>query len=177
MLWIGSGHNQELATPHQRRTAARAALIGILGVSTLVWQPNSVQGAGDLSRQTPVDVTVELGTATGDLKFSPSTIEIETGKLYKLILKNPSPNRHYFSAPLLGSRVFTRKVQVMGKEPGKDAIAEIYGNITRIEVAPGTTSEWWLVPIATGNVHFQCDSGKDGAKNADKGMVGQIVIK
>ncbi|MDZ4842762.1 MAG: hypothetical protein SH859_11580 [Hyphomicrobium aestuarii] len=153
--------------------------VGRLGLALVLAcaAPAVAMAAGDLSRQTPVEVTVELGTAAGDLKFVPSSVEVETGKLYKLILKNPSPNRHYFSAPMLGSRVFTRKVQVFGKEGGKDAIAEIYGGITRVEVAPGATAEWWFVPVATGTVAFQCNSGKAGEKNADKGMIGQIVIK
>ena len=163
----------------QRARAGVLRAVGRLGLALglACAAPAVAMSAGDLSRQTPVEVTVELGTAAGDLKFVPSLVEVETGKLYKLILKNPSPNRHYFSAPLLGSRVFTRKVQVFGKEGGKDATAEIYGGVTRIEVAQGATAEWWFVPVSTGTVGFQCDSGKAGEKNSDKGMFGQIVIK
>lgn len=134
----------------------------------------SMHAAGDLTRQPPVDLTIELSNAAGEPKFTPATVELETGKLYKLILRNPSPNRHYFSAPGLVSRAFTRKVQVM---QGKEAVAEIYGTITRIEVAPGGTSEWWLVPLATGKFEYHCDGRKDGVPNKDRGMLGQGEIK
>ena len=57
--------------------------------------------AGDLSRQVPpevpLEVRVQLGDDKGGRRFIPARIEIETGKLYRLILSNPSPERHCFS--------------------------------------------------------------------------------
>jgi len=55
--------------------------------------------AGDLTKQTPVEVRVELGTAGGAHTFTPSNLTFETGKLYKLVLTNPSRIKHYFTSP------------------------------------------------------------------------------
>jgi hypothetical protein len=49
--------------------------------------------AGDLSRQTPIDVTVTLGSP-GKHEFTPKQLRFETGKLYKLILRNDSNDPH-----------------------------------------------------------------------------------
>ena len=54
--------------------------------------------AADLSRQTPIEVSVDLGTANNPFVFSPSELTFQTGKLYKLVLNNPSTDKHYFSA-------------------------------------------------------------------------------
>lgn len=57
-----------------------------------------LHAAGDLAGQTPVDVRVQLGNDKGARRFFPERIELETGKLYRLILSNPSPEKHYFSS-------------------------------------------------------------------------------
>jgi hypothetical protein len=53
--------------------------------------------AGDLPRQTPIEVTVDLGSA-GKHEFAPKQLKFETGKLYKLILRNTSSDPHYFTS-------------------------------------------------------------------------------
>ena len=54
--------------------------------------------AGDLSRQPVSEITVSLGNEAGELKFFPNQLEFESGKRYKLVLKNPSSQKHYFTA-------------------------------------------------------------------------------
>ena len=44
--------------------------------------------AGDLSRQEPIEVAVELGKP-GQHAFVPNKLRFETGKLYKLVLQEP----------------------------------------------------------------------------------------
>jgi uncharacterized cupredoxin-like copper-binding protein len=56
---------------------------------------------------------VQLGTSDGAHVFEPNSLTFETGKLYKLVLSNPSPNKHYFTSPGFASKVFTRKVEVI----------------------------------------------------------------
>ncbi len=75
-------------------------------------------GAGDLSRQDPIEVVVELGRP-GTHAFFPHRIELETGKLYKLVLTNKSDAPHYFTSHDFSQRVFTRKVQVVSAAPEK----------------------------------------------------------
>ena len=123
--------------------------------------------AGDLSRQTPIEVTVDLGSP-GKHEFAPKQLKFETGKLYKLIL-------HAFS-----QMVFTRKAQVTQQLNGKAiTLAEFKGAIREIEVDPGQSAEWWLVPVAAGRASdLRCDiKTSDGKTHAELGMTGEIVIE
>jgi hypothetical protein len=61
----------------------------LLAASVLLANGAATQAAGDLSRQTPIEVTVELGKP-GQHVFVPNRLKFETGKLYKLVLTNPS---------------------------------------------------------------------------------------
>jgi uncharacterized cupredoxin-like copper-binding protein len=150
-----------------------AAAIGVMGgLPTALWS------AGDLSRQNPIEVTVDLGKP-GQHVFVPSQIKLETGKLYKLILRNPSEDPHYFTSDAFSGMVFTRKVQVTQQRDGKTiTLAEFKGAIREIEVYPGHAAEWWFVPIAIGRVaDLRCGIVKDGKTHAELGMVGEIVIE
>jgi len=138
------------------------------------------QAAGDLSRQEPIEIAVDLGTSETPYGFSPNRIELETGKLYKLVLRNRSNLPHYFTSHEFSQRVFTRKVQVVAEAGGKaETLAEFKGGIREIEVYPGQRAEWWLVPVATGRLtDLQCGiRGNDGKTHAEHGMVGEIVIR
>jgi uncharacterized cupredoxin-like copper-binding protein len=66
----------------------------------------------DLTRQNPIEVRVNLGNAEDARVFEPNGISFEVGKLYRLVLHNPSKTKHYFTSPGLADRVFTRKVEV-----------------------------------------------------------------
>jgi uncharacterized cupredoxin-like copper-binding protein len=140
----------------------------------------SAFAAGDLSRQDPIELVVDLGTPETPFGFSPNRIEMETGKLYKLVLRNRSDLPHYFTSHELSQRVFTRKVQVVATIGGKpQTLAEFKGAIREIEVYPGHSAEWWLVPVAAGRLtDLHCGiRDKDGKTHAEHGMVGEIVIR
>jgi uncharacterized cupredoxin-like copper-binding protein len=135
--------------------------------------------AGDLSRQQPVEVTVDLGKP-GQHVFAPSQLKFETGKLYKLILRNNSDDPHYFTSHNFSSMVWTRKVQVVQTRGDKSVtLAEFKGAIREIEVYPGHSAEWWFVPVAAGRVSdLHCSiKDKNGKTHAELGMVGEIVIE
>jgi uncharacterized cupredoxin-like copper-binding protein len=143
------------------------------------WMFPSAQAAGDLSRQTPIEVVVELGKP-GTHGFFPSKLHFETGKLYKLVLKNPSDDPHYFTSNAFTQLIFTRKVQVTQMRDGKSVtLAEFKGAIREIEVYPGHSAEWWFVPVAAGRAtDLRCGIvGKDEKSHADHGMVGEIVVE
>jgi uncharacterized cupredoxin-like copper-binding protein len=151
-----------------------------LALATFAAAVAPAQGAGDLSRQDPIELVVDLGTPETPYGFSPNRIELETGKLYKLVLRNRSELPHYFTSHELSQRVFTRKVQVIASVGGKaQTLAEFKGAIREIEVYPGHSAEWWLVPVATGHLtDLQCGiRDKDGKTHAEHGMVGEIVIR
>jgi hypothetical protein len=67
-----------------------STLIGALALA-------AAHAAGDLSRQTPIEVVVELGQPSR-YAFSPNKLRFETGKLYKLVLRNDSNDPHYFTS-------------------------------------------------------------------------------
>ncbi|MBI3570660.1 MAG: biphenyl 2,3-dioxygenase [Gammaproteobacteria bacterium] len=132
----------------------------------------AVFAAGDLTAQMPIEVKVLLGDKANSLRFSPDKIELETGKLYKLVLHNPSVTAHYFSSEGLARAVFTRKAQVLA--PDGKTIAEVKGAISEIEIYPGGTAEWWFVPIKAG-VFSDLKCTIKG--HAEAGMVGTITLK
>jgi uncharacterized cupredoxin-like copper-binding protein len=162
-------------------TAARAKAAAFLGAAVMAAAASApVRSAGDLSRQVPIEVVVELGSADRPHAFGPSQLRFETGKLYKLMLKNRSAEPHYFTSQEFTQRIFTRKAQVNAEVDGKTLrIAEIKGAIRDIEVFPGQTVEWWFVPVATGRMtDLRCGvMGKDGVSHAERGMTGEIVIE
>jgi uncharacterized cupredoxin-like copper-binding protein len=122
---------------------------------------------------------VELGKP-GHHAFVPNRLRFETGKLYKLVLHNPSSDPHYFTSHGFTQLIYTRKVQVVQMRDGKPVtLAEFKGAIREVEVYPGQTAEWWFVPVATGRVtDLRCGIvGRDGRSHADHGMVGEIVIE
>ena len=159
----------------RKTTLITAAAVG----AALIWAPAAF-AAGDMSKQDPIEVRVDLGKDGVDQhRFYPDKLTFETGKLYKLVLHNPSNSKHYFTSLGLASKVYTRKVQVMD-DIGVDRknIAEIKGAIREVEVYPGGTSEWWFVPVATGTItDLSCSiKDKDGKTHASLGMTGTIVI-
>jgi len=139
---------------------------------TLLLFPASLLAAGNMIDQQPIEMTIALGNTENKLRFFPSTLEFETGKLYKLVIKNPSTQKHYFTAEELSRSVFTRKVQVVNKS--NKTLAEVKGHINEIEVYPGGTTEWWFVPVKTltsSRLHCSIKG------HSEAGMTGQITIK
>jgi uncharacterized cupredoxin-like copper-binding protein len=158
---------------------AFSRLISRSAAALLLVATSLAHAAGDLSRQEPIEITVELGTP-GSHAFVPNKLRFETGKLYKLILRNPSSDPHYFTSHAFTQLIYTRKVQVVQNRDGKTTtLAEFKGAIREIEVYPGQTAEWWFVPVAAGRVtDLRCGIvGADGKSHADHGMVGEIVIE
>ncbi len=84
----------------------------------------------DLTKQFPIEKIINFKGSVGDLHYyQPSELLFNTGKLYKLILKNISDSKHYFSSSEFSKAIFTRKVQV---KFGDNKIAEVKGVINEI---------------------------------------------
>ena len=133
---------------------------------------SAANAAGDLSRADPAEVVIEMGQADAKhMYFKPNHIELETGKAYKIVFKNTDKIKHEFAAPEFVTKVFTRKVEVLGAD-GK-MVAEVKGAINEVEVAGGGTVEWFMVPVQTGkDIPIEC--AIEGHKEA--GMVGTVTI-
>lgn len=167
--------------PTDRRHALAAALGATVLARPALAQSPAPRGGGDLSRQDPVELVVTLGTPDGRHVFSPSTIRLRTGVLYKLVLRNMSREAHYFTSDGLAASVWTRKVQVMNPTPGAQpaVLAEIKGPVREVEPHGGQTIEWWLVPVQAGRFEdLRCEiRAADGRTHTEHGMRGVVIIE
>lgn len=110
------------------------------------------------------EIKVSMGNSSGELKFFPSNIQLETGKPYKLLLDDPSPIKHYFTSKDFADASWTKKVQV-----GK---VEVKGAIHELELQPGAEAEWFLTPMKPGTYELHCSI----PGHAAAGMVGEILV-
>lgn len=110
------------------------------------------------------EIEVSLGNTSGELKFFPSSIQLKTGKSYKLLLDNPSPVKHYFTSKDFADASWTRKVQA-----GK---VEVKGAIHELELKPGAVAEWVLTPMKSGTYELHCSI----KGHAAAGMLGEITV-
>ncbi|MBJ56656.1 MAG: biphenyl 2,3-dioxygenase [Rickettsiales bacterium] len=137
-----------------------------------------VLSSGDLTRQKEITTVVVLSGVVGKHHYyQPSDLHFETGKLYKLIIKNKSDSKHYFSSVKFARSIFTRKIQVNIKG-GK--VSEIKGIIDEVELWPGNELEWWFVPIKTGvfdDLYCRVRDEITEKSHKEMGMVSTIYIK
>ena len=132
----------------------------------------SAHAAGDLSRADPQEIVIEMGTSGDKMYFEPNHLDLETGRAYKIVLRNVDDTKHEFAGHELIEKLFTRKVEIT--DPSGDLVAEIKGNVREIEVGPNREVEWFIVPIQTGeNIPMECEI--EGHKEA--GMFGTVTIK
>lgn len=110
------------------------------------------------------EVQVSLGNNANELKFFPNNLEFVAGQRYKLILDNPSPQKHYFTAKDFADISWTQKV-----EAGK---VEIKGAIHELELKPGSQAEWVFVPMKSGKYSLRCPI----AGHTEAGMTGVITV-
>ena len=133
--------------------------------------------SADLTRQKEIEKIILLKGEKGRIHFyEPNELVFKTGKLYKLIIKNDSDSKHYFSSTSFARSIFTRKIQV---SIGDKKIAEVKGIINNIEVWPNHQLEWWFVPIKTGvfkDLHCNVKDTKTDLSHSKMGMVGTIII-
>lgn len=144
----------------------------MLMIAGCFYMPKLLMASGDMTAQQPIEKTVQLGDKHNKLRFYPADLEFETGKLYKLVIKNPSKMKHYFSAEAMAQAVFTRKVETLDSR-GK-TISEVKGSVREIELYPGGIAEWWFVPVKTLH-HSRLHCSIKG--HSEAGMTGQITIK
>ncbi|MEO0396497.1 MAG: cupredoxin domain-containing protein [Cyanobacteria bacterium P01_A01_bin.137] len=116
------------------------------------------------SQQSLNTLQVHLGNQDGGLVFEPDTLTFEAGKRYKLLLDNPSPVKHYFTAKDFTDVIWTQKV-----EAGQ---VEVKGAIHELELKPGAEAEWVLIPQKPGTYELHCSI----VGHAEAGMVGQLTV-
>ncbi len=110
------------------------------------------------------EVKVSLGNSANELKFFPSNLQFVAGQPYKLLLDNPSPQKHYFTAKDFADSGWTQKV-----EAGK---VEIKGAIHELELKPGGEAEWVFFPMKPGKYSLRCPI----PGHTEAGMTGVITV-
>jgi uncharacterized cupredoxin-like copper-binding protein len=113
---------------------------------------------------TPIEMKISLGNTANELKFFPDRMQLIAGKKYKLLLSNPSPQKHYFTAREFASNSWTQKVDAGN--------VEIKGAIQELELRPSTTAAWVLVPMKSGSYQLRCTIPGHTAA----GMTGTISV-
>lgn len=154
--------------------------LAVTAIATVVLFPASAIAGGNLAKQQPIEVRLDLGKDGIDKhRYYPDKLTFETGKLYKLVIHNPNNSKHYFTSMGFAHAIWTRKVQIMDDlGAGAQTIAEVKGPAREVEVYPGGTTEWWFVPVATGTfTDLRCSiKDKDGKSHGESGMTGVITI-
>ena len=110
------------------------------------------------------EIKVSLGNSANELKFFPAQLQFVAGQPYKLLLDNPSPQKHYFTAKDFADASWTQKV-----EAGK---VEIKGAIHELELKPGGEAEWVFIPMKPGTYSLRCTI----PGHTEAGMTGEIAI-
>jgi uncharacterized cupredoxin-like copper-binding protein len=143
-------------------------LVGLVWLISLLIPEAAIAApalSNDLSKQPAIEVKVTLGNSENELKFVPDHLEFLAGKRYKLVLSNPSSQKHYFTSKDFADNIWNQKV-----EAGK---VEIKGAIHELELKPGAEAEWLFIPVKSGSYHLRCTI----PGHSEAGMVGEIVVK
>lgn len=145
-------------------------LIQMLVISLLVSglvgfvAPEAVLAAMAPRQQSIETLQIHLGSASGELVFEPDNLTFTAGKRYKLLLDNPSPTKHYFTAKDFADVIWTQKV-----EAGK---VEVKGAVHELELKPDANAEWVFVPQKPGTYELHCSI----AGHAEAGMIGKLTV-
>ncbi|MEB3359206.1 MAG: cupredoxin domain-containing protein [Synechococcales bacterium] len=146
------------------KVGVRALLIGVLCLGWLGFTGGDAIATPAPSRLPAIEVRVHLGTEAGALQFVPDTLAFQAGQRYTLVLDNPSPQKHYFTAKDFADNIWSQKVEAAG--------VEVKGAIHELELKPGAEAEWVFVALKPGTYELRCSI----AGHAEAGMVGQITI-
>jgi uncharacterized cupredoxin-like copper-binding protein len=136
---------------------------GIMATIPAIASPLN-QTRANLTSQPLIKIPVSLGNAEGALKFFPNHLELEAGKRYQLLLTNPSPVKHYFTAKDFADAIWTQKVDAGN--------VEIKGAIHELELRPGSQAQWVVIPVRSGNYNLRCTI----PGHTEAGMTGDIAI-
>ena len=139
--------------------------IKLIGLLIVIFGFISLTTSPVLAAPSTKTLNISLGNSAGELKFFPDNLQFQAGQQYKLVLDNPSPEKHYFTAKDFADASWSRKV-----EAGK---VEVKGAIHELELKPGAMAEWVLTPMKPGKYELHCSI----KGHAEAGMIGEISIE
>lgn len=111
------------SAPHRRATRLQR----LFGLCALLFALPAAQAAGDLTRQEPLVITLQVGCDATPPRFSPDTLTLESGRLYALRLMNGGSKPCYFGSQALADAVYSRKVVALdatGTDGGRGVWAD-----------------------------------------------------
>ena len=143
---------------HQGFNRFLCLMLGLILSLSVLCAPTALAAAS------VTEVKVSLGNTANELKFFPNNLQFVAGQRYKLVLDNPSPQKHYFTAKDFADASWTQKI-----EAGK---VEIKGAIHEVELKPGGEAEWVFVPMKPGKYSLRCPI----PGHTEAGMTGTITV-
>lgn len=124
---------------------------------------NPVLAKGDLAIRSK-KIELKLGSEKSDYDMSTKSINLETGKAYRLEISSMGFKEYEFEAEDFFKNIWIRKIEIEGIEVQVPFINEIeFDREGEIEIN--------FVPIRTGKFPFEIE----GLQN--KGMVGEFIIE
>eukprot|EP00898_Chlorokybus_atmophyticus_P007367 jgi/Chlat1/7631/Chrsp64S07162 len=152
----------------EARLLARELMLSSVAVATLPLLPPLMGlSSYNLFPTTDIqDVEIALGSTDGALAFNPAEIRLKAGRLYRLQLKNPSSQTHYFTALEFAAKAYT--VLVLAGQPA----VEIKGSVSEVALKGGASATWILVPMKPGKYPLKCTV----KGHTEAGMVGSIIV-
>ncbi len=108
----------------------------------------------ELTGQEPIQVVLQFGTETKNFAMTPKALRLEKGKLYRLVIVNPSKTAHFVLAPEFGAAI--------------DSISLTQG----VALRQGDQQVWYFAADQAGTYDIRC--GHEA--HAKAGMVGKIIV-
>lgn len=144
----------------------------ILLLTAVVALAAGVAFADERVSNTPIEMTVHMGTAGAHMYFKPDHLVFKRNQPYTLVIINDDLQKHEFVSDGLAERIFTTNVETLG--PDGKMVAEVKGQVREIEVNAKDKVEWSFVPVRSGDdMELICEI--QGHEQA--GMHGSITIK
>jgi len=108
----------------------------------------------ELTGQDPIQVVLQFGTETKNFAMTPKALRLEKGKLYRLVIVNPSKTAHFVLAPEFGAAI--------------DSIHLTQG----VALRQGDQQVWYFAADQAGTYGIMCGYNA----HAKAGMVGKINV-
>jgi len=100
------------------------------------------------------DVFIYFGTSANELAVFPPALTLQAGELYRILVINPSENKHVVAAPELAATGLTTSL-VKGLADVDYPAANITAGIS---VGPGQEIEWTFMPLQEGTYKLGCEN-------------------
>lgn len=152
-----------------------AALAAALGCALAFAGLQAAQAADEES----TEVIVQLGMPGGALTIKPKEITLEQGKLYTLVLENPSGLAHRLAMGSFASSAQTRDIAVERGEAKGEWTVSWKGHkridrfqVHEIDIGPDGVAQWAFVPNEVGTFRIECLT----PEHAEAGMTADLTV-